>query len=153
VSLSPKLQAASVGGLRGTCAAGCVGYRWGAHLFTYRIDQTQRLVTVEATGKVSIAEALDVQRRIRTEPTFDPAYAMLADYRAADLSDFDAAALRRNAENTPFLPVSPRAYVAGDDLGFGILRMFEIYNEHGKHGMRIKVFRDMDSALQWIRGL
>lgn len=125
---------------------------YSAQVFTYRIDQTQRLVTVEATGKVSIAEALEVQRRIRTDPTFDPAYAMLADYRAANLSDFDAAALRRNAESTPFLSVSPRAYVAGDDLGFGILRMFEIYNELGKHGPLIKVFRDMASALQWIQG-
>lgn len=122
-------------------------------MFTYRIDQTQRLVTVEATGKVSIAEALDVQQRIRTDRTFDPTYAMLADYRAADLSEFDAEELRCNAENTPFLSVSPRAYVVGDDLGFGILRMFEIYNEHGKHGLVIKVFRDMDSAQRWIRGL
>ena len=42
------------------------------------------------------------------------------------------------------------AYVAYDDLSFNLLRMLEIWRETDSY--QIRVFADMDAALEWLQG-
>lgn len=57
--------------------------------------------------------------------------------------------LRRLAGRSIFSPASRRAAVASSDVVFGLSRMFEILRETlGETGIR--VFRNLDDALDWV---
>jgi hypothetical protein len=57
--------------------------------------------------------------------------------------------IRRLAQGTIFSRESRRAIIASSDLVYGFGRMFEILREiAGENGIR--VFRDLDEALDWI---
>lgn len=120
-------------------------------MLAYRIEPTDRLVIITGAGALKAAEALDVQNAIRADPAFERGFALLTDYLEVTDLDFDAQDLRRMVVNSPFGPEAPRAYVARADLAFGLLRMFHAFNDPRDQRDRIKVFRDIQAAQQWLR--
>lgn len=59
--------------------------------------------------------------------------------------------IRRLAQTTVFSPDSRRAILVSNDLQFGLSRMFAIIREtFGEKGIR--VFRNLDDALDWVLG-
>jgi hypothetical protein len=57
-------------------------------MITYRIEPAGRLVIIPGTGALTAREALETQNRIRVDPVFDPAFALLTDYLAVTTLDF-----------------------------------------------------------------
>lgn len=117
---------------------------------SYDIDTALRLVVVTYVGKVTLETLAAAQAEARRRPDFDPSFALLFDYRRADASAIDTAAVKRIASSTPFGPSAPRAFVVADDVGYGLVRMFRAYSELAGHGDMVEAFRDRDEAIRWI---
>lgn len=58
-------------------------------------------------------------------------------------------AVSKQASNT-FSKPSRSAFVASDDLTFGVLRIFEVFSEQQNSPSRIRIFRSMDDAKAWL---
>jgi hypothetical protein len=51
---------------------------------------------------------------------------------------------------TTFTSPSRVAFVADDDLSFGLLRIFEVFNEQESRQTETRVFRDYQQATDWL---
>jgi hypothetical protein len=119
-------------------------------MLTYRIDSGRGVMELTGTGHVTSSEIATWQAEVRSHPDFDPALAVLADFRGASLSKVASTEVRRHAENDPFGPTSPHAIVVADDADYGVARMFEAYCELAQHKGPVRAFRDPESAWAWI---
>jgi len=116
---------------------------------TYAIDKQRRLVITTGLGRVTLAEALAHQEQLRKDPDFDPSFSQIMDLTRITEFALEANDIRRLAQGTVFSRESRRAIIASSDLVYGFGRMFEILREiAGENGIR--VFRDVDEALDWI---
>jgi hypothetical protein len=67
------------------------------------------------------------------------------DVRGADVQEIARFILERQPETPP-----PRvAFVAGRDVDFGLMRMFQVYRQHP--ATQVRVFRDYEEAVSWAR--
>ena len=119
-------------------------------MLQYRIDQERRIVWLTGTGAVTLEEVLRDQDRLRADPDFKPDYALLADYRGADLAALDAARMRVIAARSPLSPSVRRAFVVRGKANFGLGRMFETYNQLSTRAATVRIFQDLDEALAWL---
>jgi hypothetical protein len=87
--------------------------------------------------------------RLSKDPDFAPDFSQMVDFREITGVEFGPEEVRQFAERNIYSSHSRRAIVVGDDLLFGLARMFEIHRElRGEKGIR--VFRDYDEALDWV---
>jgi hypothetical protein len=115
----------------------------------YKIDKERRLVMSSGAGTFTLADALAHQEELATDPDFDPSFSQLMDFSHITAFDIDADGVRRLAQRSIFSPQSRRAIIMTSDAAYGLARMFEILREEaGEHGIR--VFRNLDEALDWI---
>ena len=114
----------------------------------YRVDKALKVVFSTAAGQLSEDDLLGHQRRLRADPAFDPGHWQLYDLRDADLSRISPQCIALLAQTTLFKTGTRRALVVGDDLAFGLARMFAALREGS--GEHIRVFRDMGAALTWL---
>jgi hypothetical protein len=98
---------------------------------------------------VAYADGETLIRRLLADLHFDPSFSQLFDFLAITSVRLTSDEIRRLAETTVFLPLSPRAFVVSSDLTFALSRMFDSYRRlKGEEGIRI--FRDLDEALHWL---
>jgi hypothetical protein len=117
--------------------------------FFIRIEKDRRLVMSTAYGVFNLADALEHQKQLQSDPDFDPSFSQLADFTQATKIDLTADEVRLLAQKSIFSPESRRAFVVKGDLAFGLARLFEILRETmGEQG--IGVFRNLDDALEWV---
>lgn len=114
----------------------------------YRIDKLLKVVFSTAAGPLSEDDALAHERRLRADPAFDAGYWQLYDLRDADLSRISPQCIGILAQTTLFKSGTRRALVVGNDLAYGLARMFAALREGS--GEHIRVFRDMGAALTWL---
>jgi hypothetical protein len=114
----------------------------------YTIDQDERLVTSVLWGPVSEDEVHDHNRRLRSDPLFDPSYRQLADMSGITEVLVSTGMIRETSQDPFFKPGAPRAFVAASDGVFGMARMFASHAEG--LGQTIEVFRDRPSAEAWL---
>ena len=115
---------------------------------TYTIDADLQLVTSLLVGPVTEAEIYEHNQRLRTDPSFDPAYRQLADMSAVSEVLVSTGLIVDTARDQFFNPGVPRAFVASGDAVFGMARMFAAHAEG--LGQTIKVFRQRKEAEQWL---
>jgi hypothetical protein len=116
---------------------------------TYEIDKKRRLVITTGLDQLTLADALAHQERLLKDPDFDPRFSQIMDLTHVNFSGFGADDIRKVAERNIFSSESRRAIVVSSTLVYGFGRMFEILREiAGEKGIR--VFRDMDEAVDWI---
>ncbi len=116
---------------------------------TYAIDKQRRLVITMGSGRITLADALAHQEKLRKDQDFDPSFSQIMDLTQVIEFALEANDTRRIAQTTIFSRESRRAIIASSDLVYGFGRMFEILREiAGENGIR--VFRDVDEALDWI---
>ncbi len=116
---------------------------------TYAIDKQRRLVITTGSGRITLADALAHQEKLRKDQDFDPSFSQIMDLTQVIEFALEANDIRRIAQTTIFSRESRRAIIASSDLVYGFGRMFEILREiAGENGIR--VFRDLDEALDWI---
>jgi hypothetical protein len=115
----------------------------------YKIDKDRRVVITTASGVVSIADGLAHQNKLLNDPDSDPSFSQLMDFTQATQVDLSGEDIRRLARHNIFSPDFRRAILAPSDSVYGFGRMFEILLEmKGERGIR--VFRNLDEALEWV---
>jgi hypothetical protein len=115
----------------------------------YKIDKERKLVMSSGSGVLTREDLLGHQERLLKDPEFDPTFSQLSDLTQITKVDVTPEDVRLAARKNIFSPQSRRALLVKDDLQFGLARMFEIHRElAGEKGIR--VFRNIDEALDWI---
>jgi len=115
----------------------------------YKIDKERKLVMSAGSGVLTREDLLGHQERLLKDPEFDPTFSQLLDFTHITKVDITPEDVRLAARKTIFSPQSHRAMLVKDDLQFGLARMFEIHRElNGEKGIR--VFRNIDEALDWV---
>ncbi|HKF19984.1 MAG TPA: hypothetical protein VKE93_00370 [Candidatus Angelobacter sp.] len=116
---------------------------------TYEIDKERRLVVCTVTGIVGFEDVLRFRQQLLGDSDFDPNFSELVDATRITRTDIRPDQARSFAEESPFSLKSRRALVAGNDLGFALLRVYEIVR--GLRGDRqVRVFRNRAAALEWL---
>lgn len=115
---------------------------------TYAIDPKQKLVTTTLWGVVTEEEVLDHNRRLRTDPAFDPGYRQLVHMTEITESRVSTNMINETSADQFFTPGTRRAFVASTDSIFGMARKFALQAEAG--GQTIEVFRDLRKAEEWL---
>ena len=106
------------------------------------------LVLSRGGGEITEEEALDHQHRLAANPDFEPAGRQLMDVSQATNILISADGVGRLVQGDPWAPGARQAFVASEDLPFGILRMHELLMENGDQ--QIMVFRTRPEALRWL---
>ena len=122
-------------------------FRENFKCFEGHVDESVKVLHVEAIGEVNDKEVMDLSARLRQEAAFISGYPILCDCSAlttvsisASLIEFLAKAAR---SRTNFVAVVARLPVA-----FGLARMFQIFSDPEYE--RIHVFAGMDEAMAWL---
>ena len=117
--------------------------------FFYKIDKERKLVMSTAAGELTKTDVLLLQDQLRGDPDFDPNFSQLSDLTNVTGMHITGAEMKDLAETTAFSPTARRAVIAGNDLAFGLARVFEqVLEKKGDQGIR--VFRKLEDALDWI---
>ncbi|WP_162914644.1 response regulator [Desertibaculum subflavum] len=117
---------------------------------SYQIDAERRIVFLYGRGALRVDEILEMQRRLSADPEFDPAFRLLADYRAATSIQIQRHRIAEVAANAPFSPGARRAFVVSGLRNYDVVRQFQSLNDaDGAHG-QVGVFYDFDSANRWL---
>lgn len=115
----------------------------------YKIDKERRLVLSTFSGVLTMADGLGHQDKLLKDPDFDPSFSQLIDYIHVTKIKLGPDDLRTLAQRSIFSPDSRRAMLVKSDTAFGLARKFEAIRESfGEKGIR--VFRDLEDALDWI---
>jgi hypothetical protein len=115
----------------------------------FYIEPDLGMVFSKATGLFTFADAVDHMDRLTANPDFRPEFNQLIDFREASGTTLSSDDVRTLAQRQIFSNGSRRAFVAPEDLEFGLSRVFGTYREfQGEPGIR--VFRDMKEALSWL---
>jgi len=116
---------------------------------TYVIDRLQQRMLTHASGLITVGDVnghLDQEERERGLDLPE-----LVDARDArtDLTSEQVRGLVQGAVRLMrTVPLGPTAIVASDDALFGMARMYSSLAE--PDGITVAVFRDIDSAAQWL---
>jgi len=116
--------------------------------FIYKIDKEHRVVLSTGSGALTLDDFLTHQRRLLEDPDFDPSYSQLADFTQVTQLSPVPGGVERIAQKDVFSATSRRAIVVKNDLQYGFARMFQIHRDLS--GERIRVFRSIDEALDWV---
>ncbi|MFC1575068.1 hypothetical protein ACFL5A_00275 [Gemmatimonadota bacterium] len=115
---------------------------------TYRIESGVGLVLTTASGTVTDDEALRHQAALSADPGFRPDLRQLVLFTEATAFFLTTEGVKRLASTDPFSVGSRRAFVADQDLQFGIARMYQAMTEGT--GAELRVFRDEAEARNWL---
>ena len=87
--------------------------------------------------------------KLSKDPDFDPSFSQIVDFTQVRRIELSADEIRSLAQRTIFSATSRRAFIAPDEVAFGIGRMFQILRGlEGEKGIRI--FRSLEEALDWV---
>jgi hypothetical protein len=118
---------------------------------TYRFEDECLFTNIE--GETSYEDVRIYLDRLLEDPRFRPGMPGLIDCRRVK-SIFSILDLRRTAEESkkrPQMQVPGRAAVlASSNLIYGLLRMYEVFNEGNPSETR--VFRKPEEAIAWLKG-
>ena len=119
---------------------------------TTRYDRDNMLVVHEASGVVTAQEVAEVMRRRSADPRFIRGMSILWDASGADMSRLDRNEMEKFigqlASGKYYAEISKTAVVAGSDLQFGLMRMFEMTEDSEIRPLWI--FRTYTEALKWL---
>ncbi len=111
---------------------------------------TEGVARCTGTGEVTFEETLDTVKRLYADPRFQVPTRILWDLRAGsfDISTEDVSRLSDYVLKNRVEGRGRTAIVAGDDLVFGMSRMYEFMT--AESSAEIQVFRDAEAALDWL---
>ncbi len=115
---------------------------------TTSIDRRLGIILTVAGSVLTDQEWICHHTDYRTWPEFDADFDQLLDFRPVEDCRLSPAIMCVTAKQPVFGPRSRQAFVATDNLTYGMCRMFEIMS--AGHSLRIEVFRDMHAAREWL---
>jgi len=115
--------------------------------FLFHVNESMKVLHVEAIGEVNDKEVMDLSARLRQEPAFVSGCPVLCDCSALTTVSISAGLIELLAKaarsRTNFVAVVARLPVA-----FGLARMFQIFNDPEYE--RIHVFDGVHEAMAWL---
>ena len=115
----------------------------------FKVDKERRLVMSTGAGVFTMTDAWAHQENLLKDPDFEPNFSQLWDLTQVTKVDLTSEDLRTLSQRSIFSRDSRRAILVSADVVFGLARMFEAFREYlGEEGIR--VFRDLDDALEWV---
>lgn len=121
--------------------------------YTYVIDSEAGLVRITVTGRDTAADNARRIREIANDLAWSPGMDVLLDFTGAaeiDIAPAEMDAIAKMKVGIDALIGDGRlAIVADRDLIYGMSRMYEALAE-GKISMKIRVFRDLREAEEWL---
>ena len=115
---------------------------------TYEIDHQRRLITSRLWDPVTDREVFDHNKKLRSDPQFEPTYQQLVDLTGITEVVVTTSMINETSLGQFFEPGTRRATVAVDDAVYGMARMFALRAE--SVGQTIQVFRDLKHARDWL---
>ena len=86
----------------------------------YKIDKERRLVLTTGSGVLTLAEAVSHMDKLSKDPDFDPSFSQIVDFTQVTRIELSSDEIRRLAQRTIFSATSRRAFIAPDEVAFGI---------------------------------
>ncbi len=99
-------------------------------------------------GVLNADEVLAVRQQIREDGEYNATFNRIIDLREVTEISISADDLRRIAYGSTYSKPSRIAFIANDDLNFGVTRMYTAYCNYEADDCQI--FRSMPEARQWI---
>ncbi len=115
----------------------------------YQIDLPQHLIRSRCWGELSDADITTQQEQLRNDPNFHSRLNQLVDAREITSVTVSMQTIRQIGQSTLFAPESRRAYVVAKDVMYGLVRMYELY-QNLRGSQHIRAFRDHAEALRWL---
>jgi hypothetical protein len=104
----------------------------------YKIDKERRLVLTTGSGVFTLADAVFHMDKLSKDPDFDPGFSQIADFTQVTRIELSVDEIRRLAQRTIYSASSRRAFIAPDEVAFGIGSMFQILRGlEGEKGIRV----------------
>ena len=113
----------------------------------YTIDTQRQLVRTRAWGIVTALEWLAYTDRLKADTDFLPSFDQLADFTEVTELAIPPGAESQIVAASAFSKDSRRAAAASTDFVFGMARM---YQGNLPDGDRIKIFRSLKEAEEWL---
>lgn len=115
----------------------------------YSIDRSRGFVHIRGDGVVTDAELFELREHMRSDTDFVPGLSQLFDFSAATRLEVSYEVVRELAEDGPkHVADVRRAFVAADDEGFGLGRVFEI--SRSPMLGEVSVFKCLGEATRWL---
>ena len=118
---------------------------------TFDLESVKGVVIGVADGPLTFGEIKECTAKM-WQLQEGPSVRVLWDLRAAEF-DLSAREVRESAafakRNSPYGALR-MAFVASQQVEFGLLRMWEAYRD--EEGAQIAVFREREQALEWLSG-
>ncbi len=115
---------------------------------TTTIDHTRGMIFTTAGVVITDHDWLCHQTALRALPEAARAFDQLLDFRRVEDCRLTPEIMRMTANQPVFGPASRQAFVAANNLTYGMCRMYEILS--AGHTRRIEVFRDIRAAGEWL---
>jgi hypothetical protein len=115
--------------------------------FLFHVDESMKVVHVEAIGEVTDAELMDLSARLRQEAAFVSGYPVLCDCSAFTTVAISASLIESLAKAAR-ARTNLVAVIAPLPVAFGLARMFQIFNDPEYE--RIHVFAGTEEAMAWL---
>ncbi len=116
----------------------------------YKIDLQKKLITQTVWGETSFSDLQNNREKMRKDPDFDPSFSLLWDGTKVVSLAISSDEIRTLSQNQVYLHTSRVAFVAPQNLVFGLARMFEAYYSMHDNPARTRVFRHRADALEWL---
>jgi len=114
----------------------------------YTIDPVRSIVLSRAWGVVTDRDLLAHVRALAADPRFKPHFNQLYDCRGVTDVEVSSSGIKDLAKLNPFGVGARRAVVVNRDITYGMARMYQMTREPSTD--ELEVFRDWDSALEWL---
>jgi hypothetical protein len=123
---------------------------WGtAMAIRIEVSIENRLVYVHYEGLVDDGLLLGADDDLRANADFRPHFDQIADLSAAHGQAVTRQGIQALVSRPPlFGTQSRRAIVVSNELGYGLVRMFELMRDSSAG--EIRVFKDIDEAYAWL---
>jgi len=113
----------------------------------FHVDESMKVVHVEAIGEVTDAELMDLSARLRQEAGFVSGYPVLCDCSALTTVSISASLIELLAKAAR-ARTNLVAVIAPLPVAFGLARMFQIFNDPEYES--IHVFAGAEEAMAWL---
>ncbi|MCX5875678.1 MAG: hypothetical protein NT087_05160 [Deltaproteobacteria bacterium] len=113
-------------------------------------DSAHGVLRAAATGLPALGEFRQAMEQITSGVHYPPTVPTIWDLRALDFANIDSQAIRKISASLAGFPARKNvsiAYVVADQLGYGMMRMWQSLTETADNS---RVFYDYDKADQWI---
>lgn len=114
----------------------------------YVINEERGIIFSKATGTMTDEATMRHRDSFIQDPAFKSSLWQLLDLTEVDDFQMTQKGIRVLAERNPFSEGSRRAIAVGNDVAYGMARMYQLLTD--QHAHDLTVFKDLEEAKAWL---